>query len=166
MTRQLYLLTLLIVFIVCRIAEAQRFDDSVRVVYNVAVQQEQKVVLNRMNLVGAERISFAKVYEPYCREKETLEIQYLQIITLQEKFGNVLSEKDAARLYAAQLHNDYLLSKMRKHYYNSFAKILGPSRASGFMDLDQSFRLSLRTRYKGEDRFSNLQREMEGTKHF
>lgn len=127
---------------------AQEPVDSIRLIYTVVAQQERNVILNSMQLAESEKEAFWKVYELYSRDKEPLTMQCIALMTLSRKWNRVISDKDIGTLYAAQLHNDYLLSRMRKVYFRRFKKVLSSLQASQFMELERSLWLSACLRYR------------------
>jgi hypothetical protein len=124
--------------------------DTARYIHQEWLSQQRKAVLTTIGLTEFEKASFWPVYESYCRAKEYLELEYLNIMLVYSDYLNTSNQGYAERLYRLLLNNDCELAKIRLKYYRQICRALPTSKANAFMQLDNSFRAFIRDGVSGK----------------
>ena len=133
-----------------RVMSQTHILDSAKYIYQAWVSQQRKAVLTAIGLTEFEKASFWPVYESYCKAKEYLELEYLNIMLLYSDYLNTSNGSYAQRLYRLLLNNDCELARIRSKYYKRICRALPTLKANAFMQMDNSFRAFIRDKVRGK----------------
>lgn len=123
---------------------AAQVHDTVRLAQSIWSMKKKEIVLRYMQLTEAEKSAFWPVYDHYSEAIRYLEMEHTQILSDYARDYKHLSIKEIESLSMKLLENDLVLAKVRKHYYRKFKRAVSPTRASEFMQLDNSLRAMIR----------------------
>ena len=102
------------------------------------------MILNYFQLTEAEKSAFWPLYNRYNRQIHEYELEYFYLVGRYEKGIENLSPSALIDLSERFIQNDLETARLRKQYYRRFRKALSPIKATEFMQLDQTFRTTIR----------------------
>jgi hypothetical protein len=146
-----YIIILALAAYFCIIPDSfsQSLTDSVRYMESVWSMKRKDFILRNLDLSEAEKSAFWPIYDSYYEAIQYLEMEYVQLLTDYSKALVRADDFPFINLSSKILHNDLLLARFRKQYFKKFQKVLEPSKAAEFMQLDQTFRTMLLLEFHG-----------------
>jgi hypothetical protein len=132
------------IFLCSQNVVAQIVQDTVRFAQSIISMEKKKIVLEYMKLTEAEKAAFWPVYDSYSSATQYLEMQYHQMLVELAQDYKRLTPAEVEKFSKRILQNDFMIARVRKQYYRKFKRALTIERASEFMQLDNSIRMTIR----------------------
>ena len=144
MKRIRFFLLLLGFIIIYLSSRGQSAEDSLRFAGRILSLKKKAIIVQHFKLTEAEKSAFWPIYNKFDLEIEDYDIEYFHLLSRYVAGINELPDRTLQELSERFLQNDIEVARIRKQYYKKFKKALSTSKASEFMQLDNTFRAMVR----------------------